>query len=173
MTQEYGNGAGAPRATSGVVWRAAREQGYLKQLPSGNWARLRPVSPDLLLSTGDLPDMLTPLVVKMVFEGSDGQEVDRLTDPQQMISQAADTVQLFNTVCRLAFLAPRIVDDPQAEDEISIEDIDLADRGFVFQLVTQPAEVLRRFRLEPAGDVAAVSDGQGDGDAAEPDGTGA
>jgi hypothetical protein len=152
------------RPTAGSAWRQPRTEGYVKQLPSGNVARLRPVSPDQLLTTGEVPDILTPLVVRMLFEGADGSELSQLSDPSAVVQNAGATVQLFNTICRLAFVEPRIVADPQGDDEISINDVPLLDRGFVFQLVTQPAEVLRDFMFPESGTVAAVPDGEGDGE---------
>lgn len=152
------------RPTSGAAWRQPRTEGYTKELPSGAVARLRPVSPDQLIAAGEVPDILTPLVLKMLFQGSDGSELSQLTQPEQVLSHAGETVKLINAICRLAFVQPRIVDDPQTDDEISIDDVAIIDRSFVFQLVTQPAEVLRDFRLSPTTtDVATVPDGEGDG----------
>lgn len=155
------------RPTSGAAWRQPRTEGYTKELPSGSFARLRPVSPDQLITTGEVPDILTPLVLKMLFQGSDGSELAQLTQSGELLSHAGETVKLINAICRLAFVQPRIVDDPQSDDEISIDDVAIIDRSFVFQLVTQPAEVLRDFRLSPTiTDVATVPDEQGDGEPA-------
>lgn len=155
------------RPTGGKEWRAPREEGYVKQLPSGNVARLRPVTPDQLLTTGEVPDILTPLVVRMLFEGADGSELTQLTDPQKLVENAGATVVLFNTICRLAFVEPRIVANPQGDDEISIDDVPLLDRSFVFSLCTQPAEVLRDFMFPAATTVETLPDGQGDGQPTE------
>lgn len=156
------------RPTSGAAWRQPRTEGYTKELPSGAVARLRPVSPDQLIAGGEVPDILTPLVLKMLFQGSDGSELSRLTQPEQVLVHAGETVKLINAICRLAFVQPRIVDDPQSDDEISIDDVAIIDRSFVFQLATQPAEVLRDFRLSPTiTDVATVPDEQGDGEPAQ------
>lgn len=155
-----GNGD-APHVTSGVVWRSAREQGYLKQLPSGNWARLRPVALDRLLISGEIADLLTPLVVKMVMEGADTVSLDTFLNnvtTERALGTVAETIQLLDLVCKAAFIEPRIVDNPQADDEISLSDLLLEDKGLVFSLAMQPAEELRRFCLEPSADVASVSD---------------
>lgn len=152
------------RATPGASWRAPRTEGYVKQLPSGNWARLRPVTPDQLIVTGNVPDTLTPLVVKMLFHGSDGTELTQLvTSNEESLKHAEGTIKLINAVCRAAFVAPRIVADPKTDDEITIDDVTVLDRYYVFQLATQPAEVLRDFMFQPGGDVEPVPDGEGDG----------
>ena len=53
-----------PQITSGVKWRQPREEGIIVPLPSGNVARLRPVALDVMISSGKLPDMLTPVAAK-------------------------------------------------------------------------------------------------------------
>lgn len=165
MATPYTNGirdnGDAPHATSGAVWRSAREQGYLKQLPSGNWARLRPVALDRLLISGEVADLLTPLVVKMVMDGADTVSLDTFLNnatAERTLGTVAETIQLLDLVCRAAFVEPRIVDNPQADDEISLADLSLEDKGLAFSLAMQPAEELRRFRLEPTPDVATVPD---------------
>lgn len=157
------------RPTSGAAWRQPRTEGYLKELPSGAVARLRPVSPDQLIVAGEVPDILTPLVLKMLFQGSDGSELTKLvTSNEESLTHARGTMTLINAVCRAAFVQPRIVAEPATDDEISIDDVTVLDRYFVFQLATQPAEVLRDFRLSPeTTDVATVPDGEGDGEPAQ------
>lgn len=149
--------------TSGKQWRAPREQGELVRLGSGYVARLRPVDVGALLASGTMPDILTPLAARIVYEGADAQEqIDAA-----LLQQSVEMLEMFNVVCKAAFLEPRIVDNPQADDEISIEDLSYVDRAQVFNVCIQPAEVLRTFRLQQESDVATVPDGQGDGHAAE------
>ena len=152
----------ADQVSSAVEWRKPREEGFLKKLPSGKVARLRPISPDLLIIRGDVPDMLTGLVTKMVMGGADAEELDAVVSPSLDIEQAAGTIEFFNLICTLAFVSPRIGENPTADDEIAIEDVDLGDRGFVWRVCTLATEELRRFRLEPESDVEALSDEQGD-----------
>jgi hypothetical protein len=144
--------------TSGKAWREAREVGYVKQLPSGMWARLRHVTPDQLLRmNGEIPNRISPLVVELVFQGADESKLNQITSGAKEGADPTDwattTLDLINSICKIAFVEPRIVDDPQNDDEVAIEDIDLSDRGFVFQLCIQPAEVLRRFRTGQESDL--------------------
>lgn len=157
----------ALRATAGRTWRAAREEGFEQLLPSGNVARLRPVALADLVAQGKVPDLLTPLVMRMAFEGIDA-EPSELHDVERGQEWTAAVLATYAAVCRAAFVSPRIVDDPQADDEIAIDDVDLFDRASVFFISTRGVETLRRFRLGPETDVDAVSDGQDDGDAAQP-----
>ncbi len=145
-----------PQITSGVKWRQPREEGIIVPLPSGNVARLRPVALDVMISSGKLPDMLTPIAVKTLWTEMGGEEISNAVE---MATQMAD---LFHIVCKASFIEPKIVDDPQEEDEIAIDDISFTDKGFVFNLAIQPAEVLRKFRDEQIGSLAALSSDTGD-----------
>ncbi len=150
-----------PKPTSAAEWRKAREEGYVVTLPSGHVARLRPVALDVLIISGKLPDLLTPLAAKSLWIETDGEEIANEAE------KAKGYAELINIIVPAAMVEPRVVDDPTGDDEISLEDIDFADKAAIYQLATQPAEVLRRFRDKQKRNVAAVSDGQGDGTATE------
>lgn len=149
------------KPTSAAEWRKPREEGYVVTLPSGHVARLRPVALDVLIVSGKLPDLLTPLAAKSLWVETDGEKIGNEAE------QAKGYAELVNIVVPAAMVEPRIVDEPEGDDEISLEDIDFADKVAVFQLATQPAEVLRRFRDKQERDVAAVSNGKDDGAEAE------
>lgn len=162
------------RPTRGIDWRKPREEGYLlalpsgeSLLPSGNFARIRPVALDVLLRQGTIPDLLTPFVAKMIYEGVDTKELDALLSVEKLAEQSDEMLALIDAICIAAFLEPRIVADPQADDEIAIEDVELADRGTVFSLAVLPANDLRRFLERQASSVEPVPDGDGDGAEAE------
>lgn len=151
--------------TLGVEWRRPRETGFLKTLPSGNKAYLRPVTPAALMEhMGEIPDHLTPIVSEMIFGGITHAKVLQLVDAmgvdaaQDSLKRAARSVEFANTLCKIAFVNPKVVDNPQAEDEIAPGDIELADRFFVLTLSMQPVEVLRSFRWEQTADVEDVPD---------------
>ena len=149
------------KVTLGKAWRKAREEGEAVALPSGNVARIRPVALDVLLTSGNLPDLLSPIAAKTLWTEVD---TDQIAD---MAETAIGMAELVNIVCQASFVEPRIVDEATADDEITLEDIDFLDKTSVFQLATQPAEVLRRFRQQQEGNVDPVLDGQNDSDAAE------
>lgn len=164
-----GNGNLLP--TSGRQWRKPREEGFLVQLPSGNVCRLRPLSPDLMLSMGEIPDLLTPLVEKMLFEGADIGEVtqalDKAIDPAEQFDAGnlLRLIRFIDAFCVRALIAPRIVENPQAEDEISIYDLGLQDRFAIYQYCIQPAEVLYSFHLVAQSALEPISDGGENGNA--------
>jgi len=155
------------RPTRGIDWRKPREEGFLLALPSGNTVRIRSVALDVLLRQGKVPDLLTPFIAKTIYDGVDTKQLDEMLSIENLAEQSDEMLALIDAICVAAFLEPRIVDDPQAEDEISIEDVELADRGTVFSLAMLPANDLRRFLDRQAASLEPVSDGNGDGPAPE------
>ena len=165
------------RATAGSAWREPRQQGIPVELPSGNIARIRPVEPQALLKQGEIIDILTPLVAKMLFQGADataetiaqvlGEAVttdadgDNTAQLKEAAGKLADLERVCDIVCKAAFVDPRVVDDPQADNEIGPDDIELADKIHVFTLALRGAAALRHFRYEPRADVEPVSDSEG------------
>jgi len=150
------------KPTSGSEWRKPREDGYvIKLVTSGNSVRLRPVALDMLIATGSIPDILTPAAAKILWDGPDAgliaerNEIDR------------EFIALVNTIVPAAMLYPRVVDTPQADDEISLDDLDFSDKVAIYQLAIQPAAVLRRFCDQQKADVEPVHDGQDDEPATE------
>ena len=155
------------RPTRGVEWRKPREEGFTLALPSGNVARIRPVALDVLLRQGKVPDLLTPWVAKTIYDGVDTDELEKMLSVENLVEQSDEMLSLIDAICTAAFVEPRIVEDPEAEDEIAIADVDLADRGTVFSLAVLPARELRTFLDRQAAGVEPVSDGDGDGTATE------
>jgi len=137
------------------TWRQPRAEGFVVTLPSGNVARLRPVALDRMILSGSLPDLLTPLAAKTLWTTTDEAEIGN------QIELARGFVDLVNLIVPLAMMEPTIVEDPQTDSEISIEDIDFGDKVAVFQLATQPATFLKAFREQQAGGLATLHNGEG------------
>jgi hypothetical protein len=150
--------------TKGSEWRRNREEGEIIQLPySGKLVRMRTVRPDHLLKLGRIPDPLTKLVVDMVFGKTETKDIDSFLEEQSSVEAAKDMLESLRVVCTAGIIEPKIVDNPVADDEIAIDDIELADRGYIFRLVFVPAEALSNFRYKPPTDVEVMANG-----AAEP-----
>lgn len=145
------------KATSGKAWRQPKEEGELWTLPSGNVARLRPVSLMYLIRSGEIPDILTPVAASMVW---DQVEVDKLSETVEMAKATAELAEL---ICLASFVDPVIVDDPQEDNEVSLAHIDDMDKSWVMSTMIQPTEVLRGFRERQEQRLEAVSDGDEDG----------
>lgn len=143
--------------------RRAYEEGIPQTLLSGIQVKMRPVQPDKLLAAGTVPDILTPLVMRMIFPPPEA-EVHFPDEVNTFLSQerkkAADTVEFVravDVVCAASLVDPSVV--PY---------LPLSDRMWIFKLAFLPVEVLSRFRLKSTRDVGAVPDEQGDEQPTEP-----
>ena len=128
------------KPTSASEWRKAREVGEVVQLMSGKWIRLRPVSLDRLIMSGKLPDLLTPVAARTLWIETDLETIG------EQAELARSYTELVNTIVPLAVMEPKIVENPQEDDEISLDDIEFRDKVAIFQLATQGAEMLKSFR---------------------------
>jgi len=138
------------RETVGKTWRKPREEGHLIQLPSGNCARLRAVGLDLMVKLGRIPDAMASVALDALEGRGDGTQ--QLKD----LAEGAQMIEFVESVCELAFVSPKIVKDPQADDEIHINDVDMGDKWFVLGFLNRPARELERFRQKQHRDVAPV-----------------
>lgn len=125
--------------TTGKQWRRVREEGLEVVLPSGNIARVRNVSFDLFLRIGRIPDSLTPIVVAAL----NGRGLD--LPPVETMEDAMKNIDFLDGVARSAFVSPRIVDTPQTDDEIALEDVELEDKLALVGLLGLAARELAPF----------------------------
>lgn len=139
--------------------RRAYEQGIPQTLLSGLEVVMRPVQPDKLLMAGKMPDILTPVMMAMLFpkEATDTTEFpDEVGDPikhflEKERAKAADAmefVRAVNVVCEAALV-----------DSSVVPYLSLADRMWIFKLAFLPTEVLSTFRLQSLADVESVDEG--------------
>ena len=127
--------------TSGTEWRKMREQGEVVELPSGNTARLRPVALSELIHLGRIPNQLFEFSYALMsgeFEATDS--------PEQRLEQLRQYSQLSEIICKAAFLEPKIVDEPEADSEITFFDLDENDASFVVAWARSPQLTLENFR---------------------------
>lgn len=146
------------QVTPASEWRKLHEEGqsgYKITLTSGFTVRLRPVSIEQMLKRGEIPDLLAPMAAQAVIAGIDGKDLSNT------LQRASNTFLLIDFICELAFLEPRIVENPTADDEIGVSYLDSQDKFEVFEIVTQPGWVIRKFRDQQVADVAALHDGEG------------
>lgn len=145
------------RPTSGREWRKPREEGYVITLPSSGYSvRLRPVPLPTLVVQGKIPDTISPLAAEALW----GADEDDKRDAKELLTA---TMELYDFVCRAAFVEPKIVDEPQGDDEISIDDVDFYDKQAVFNAALAPGAALRNFRDQQGRNVGAVHAGKDDG----------
>lgn len=137
-------------------WRKPYSEGVPVALPTGTVVRLRPCYVSHLLRENFVPDALLAMVAQ---ERSKSPRSRTQEDERQELLSAAE---FSRKVCKLMFVYPRIVDNPSADDEISIDMLDDAEINFVAGLFNRPVEVLRSFRPQPTADVASVDTPTGD-----------
>lgn len=144
--------------TSGKEWRKKREEGVEVELPSGMTPRLRGIGFALLLRSGVVPDYLTDMVVRASM--GEAQEMPPAPDPEA----ARQKLEFIDEIARRMFVSPRIVDKPVeklADDEITIADVEDADKMFLVQMVGTPTAWLTRFHAGQAAHLADVLFEQG------------
>ncbi len=144
---------------------------------TGYTVRLRSVSARQLLENDSLPNELLPLV----FNGLDDLTKDDLVDGDGKLDEAGlkrlldisrqDSHYKYAMV-REAFAYPRIVDEPQAADELPVEWLHLlpdTDLNFVMRFINCPVREWHRFRQQQAASMEPVPDGEGSEPETEPD----
>lgn len=151
------------QTTSGKAWREAREEGLEITFPSGHVARIRSITPAAFLRLGKMPDAMAKTIEDVLAgrlqanEAGEAQlfKLDTLEDFQEYFS-------FLEFYARHCFVSPRIVDTPQSDEEITIDDLDQGDMEFLLQIIFLPAAALRAFRDEQARSLGVVQPGKRD-----------
>lgn len=150
-----------PTVTPASEFRRVREQGEIVTIRStGRVVRMRVVKPSALLKLGDIPDPLAELVMRIMFGQITNEEYAEFFALQERKERAVELAESLRVVCTAALIEPRIVDDPQADDEIHIDDLEDAEQRFIFDLALLEATGLSRFRARQAQDVEPVAQEQ-------------
>lgn len=136
--------------TSGKQWRKAREEGVEIRLPSGMTVALRPIEVDLFMRVGHIPDALAPTVNRLI----NGERLAFEVPALESLEQSKDWLLFLEELVTFAFVTPKVVNAPQGDDEISVEDVTYSDKLFVYRFFSYPAQVLEKFREEQSRHVA-------------------
>ncbi len=163
------------QVTSGRAWRKPREEGVPLTLPSGNVARIRPVPLVKLIERGEVPDFLTPIAVSQIIgvaEDGTGSawgvfEDENEPETEDDVKRMLNTVSFMEFLCKEAFVEPKIVDEPEADNEIALEDVGVEDMGFVAHASLQAGGMLELFRQRQESAMAAVAGDEAHSDEAE------
>lgn len=125
------------------AWRSLYEDGKEVELPNGLTARLRSVSVGYLIQAGKMPDGLTAVAL-----GSANIDVNKVgeTADQELSQQLAKVDEYYKVLCQEAFVYPKVVDEAQADDEISFSWLSESDKIFVQRLVDTPLVEWSNFR---------------------------
>ena len=98
------------------------------------------------------------LVMKLLYGPMTPEEYQAFFTLSERKEHAIDLTESLRIVCTAALLQPKIVDDPQADDEISIDDLEDGEQRFIFDLALLEATQLSRFCERQAGHVEPVAD---------------
>lgn len=121
--------------------------------------RLRTLDAPTLLREGKMPDILTPLVIKSVYEELSDKEV------RGFLSQSRGSKEeALATMEAIDFIVERTI-----VDNTKVKNLTLGERRWIFRLVMGPAEILTTFRYDPDADVEPVVEGNEIQSATEPD----
>lgn len=129
--------------TPASIWR----QGYLLQLPSGRAVQVRPISAMGLLSSNLLPDELFRVVEEWISGEtksvlSEDDTINKLGGKAQAVKRSR---QFYEAYAYVALLSPRMVENPQADDEIGPLDMDDTDLQFLQQFLGRSGKELASF----------------------------
>lgn len=146
------------KPTPASEWLQPYVEGVILSLPSGNRVKLRPINLDYLMLQGKIPDLLTPLVSKTLWEG----ELDIDGIAEQNFKMARDLNELLSIIVPSAMMEPKIYlgDGDLPEGSITLEHLPMTDKLAIFQIATQPANNLVHFRNQQIGNVAPLSTGE-------------
>lgn len=127
--------------TSGKNWRSPREDGIELEFPSGNTAKIKPLDIGAYIKIGYVPDILKPVVIKVV---SDGSGMLELGDEYE---NSVEWLKLLDSLVAYAFVDPVVVDeDPYEDNQITVNDVSFRDKVFLFTFFGRPANELSTFR---------------------------
>lgn len=144
------------KPTLGSQLRQMRETGVVLPFPSGNNYRVRTVGAAALLKRGNMPNILRAFVADAIFQGVTAAKIDAFMSVKEQEEQNLEFLKSLEVCCQAVFLEPRIVENPQAEDECTIDDIVLVDQAWAFDLAFGFARELRPFRPQQESDVGLV-----------------
>lgn len=144
------------KPTLGKQLRQMRETGVVLPFPSGSNYRVRVVGAANMLRRGNLPNVLLTFVTDAIYHGVTADKIDKFMTLQEKEEHATEFLDSLKACCEEVFLEPRIVDNPQADDEISIADLHLQDQAWAFDLAFGFARELRPFRPQQGPDVVSL-----------------
>ena len=110
--------------------------------------RLRPIDAEACLRDGKVPDILTPMVTKSLYqELTDKESREFLSGNRGGTPEAFAHLQAVNYVCEKAIA-----------DNTKVKDLTLAEKRWIFRLAMGPAELLVTFRYDEDADVESVAE---------------
>jgi hypothetical protein len=137
-----------PRTASELM-HEMRTKGSEQVMPNTDRTiRLKSIDAPALLRKGKMPDLLTPLVIKLVYTEVPDREIREFLSAQK--SKVEDALAMADA---LDFVAAESI-----MDGTKVEDLTMAEKRWIFRLAMGPAELLVNFRNEEELDVGIVGE---------------
>lgn len=169
MPQEATTAAAANRAAQ---FRKQREQGEPLDLPSGAQIMVRRVPLLDVMRHENIPHPISNLVLGMVTDGArarqqgkampsnreNGQKIIDavMTDPLNNVEAVGNATLILCSVDPVFVLGAA-----EKDNEVSLSDVDLADKVFAWNWITGSSTNVESFRGEATSPVAVAPDGEG------------
>lgn len=163
--------------TSASAWKG-KDTGSALELPSGNVALVRAPGMQVFVQKGFIPNSLLPIIQEAINKKK-APEMDKVELTPETLAEMSE---LMDAVCVHCVIEPKVhsvptpvldpesgsmVEPDRSEDILYIDEVDLADKTFIFQFAVGGTRDLEQFRkgLEAGvGDLSALAES---GDSAE------
>lgn len=110
--------------------------------------RLRTIDPSELLRDNKMPDILTPMVIKSVYQELPDKDVRVFMDGSKGSKEdALAQLSAIEYICEKGIV-----------DGTKVKDLTIGEKRWIFRLVLIPAELLITFRYDPNADVEPVDE---------------
>jgi hypothetical protein len=140
--------------------KAARaEKTFEVELPSGNKFLLRDPNLQMFVVSGALPLGVAEKMEAARAEGKTDEQAFKMLSPKEQIASINFATKLVRYIC----VSPKIVDNPQTDDEIAPEELLPEDFSFLVQWAQSgggEAEKLNSFRPQRRDDAVDQPDGE-------------
>lgn len=131
--------------------RQVRHYGVEQTMP-GTYrkVKLKAVDASDLLRENKMPNILTPLITGAIYQDLNTRDLrDYTTQDRGSVEGAIEMLDSIDFIVKKAIA-----------DDTKVDELTLAEKKWIFQLVLGPAEVLANFRLQQEPDVEALADGE-------------
>lgn len=134
------------QVTSANQWGRAVTEGKAIPFPSGNVARVRRYNIMYLSKIGKIPNKLQAIVQGFISDPA-GADLSKVAGDKDGI---ASMMELLDITCEMCFIEPKVKKlkkgETLAEDEISVEDVDLNDKLYLFDWAQGEVDDVEAFR---------------------------
>lgn len=153
---------GIGEITPASQWKSSKSHGVAQttlKVPSGNTCLVRMISPEDFLSSGDIPDVLAPIVNDAIRESS-GKPPSSVAKDVIDASSIAEMMAMVDGVILMAVIEPVVskapIEGERDEELLYVDQIDLEDKMFIMQFVLGGTRDLERFRSQQEAAMAGM-----------------